>query len=60
MFKENELERKIKEINLHIYLQMNLFSCRTAQTIIYLSLKRLSCRFVGKAAYLSANESLFM
>ena len=55
MFKETELERKIKEIN-----QINLFSCRTAQTIIYLSLKRLSCRFVGKAAYLSANESLFM
>ena len=35
MFKETEFERKIREINLLIDLQKNLFSLRTSERLSY-------------------------
>ena len=34
MFKATEVERKIREINLHMDLQRNLFSCRTSDCLL--------------------------
>ena len=42
MFKATENERKIKEINLFIDLQINLFLCRTSDHYFSLYLQRLS------------------
>ena len=47
MFKEIEVERKIREINLLINLQKKSLFVKNLRAIdISLSLKRLSCEFV--------------
>ena len=47
MFKATEAKRKIREINLLIYMQINLSSCRTSDHDISLSLQRLSWDSLG-------------
>ena len=46
MFKAAKVERKIREINLLINMQINLSSCRTSDHYLSLSLQRLSCGLV--------------
>ena len=46
MCKATEVERKIRERNLLIDLQINLSSCRTSDHYLSLSLHRLSWRLV--------------
>ena len=42
MFKATELERKIREINLFMKIQINLCSCKTSDHYLLLPLQRLS------------------
>ena len=42
MFKATEVERKIREINLLIDMQIHLSSCRTSDHCLLLSLQQLS------------------
>ena len=46
MFKATEVERKMREINLLIYLQINISSCKTLDHYFLLSLQRLLCGLV--------------
>ena len=59
MFKATEVERKIREINLLINMQINLSSCRTSNHDISLSLQRLSRNSLGTKNLSSAHARNF-
>ena len=54
MFKATEVERKIREINLLIVMQINLSLCRTLDHYFSLSLQQLLCDSLG-----TKNVSIF-
>ena len=47
MFKVTEFERKVRDINLFIDMQINLSSCRTSDHYFLLTLHQLSWYFLG-------------
>ena len=59
MFKATELERKIREINLFIKMQINLSSCKTSDHYLLLSLQRLSLGLLGTKNVLSTHAQNF-
>ena len=55
MFKATELERKIREINLFMKIQINLCSFKTSDHYLLLSLQRLSLGLLGTKNVLSTH-----